>query len=84
LAGILVNNKENFTAMIRIFIIMMIVCGQFCSAQFNKPSKKEFLNAINDSLSSDSWRICNADSSYYKKDTLYLFKRVINSKQLVD
>jgi hypothetical protein len=29
---------------------------------------------------SDSWRICNIDNSFSKKDTIYLFKRVLNAK----
>ncbi len=61
--------------MIRILIITLL-CGQFCSGQL----KKEFLKTIKDSLPSDSWRICNVDSSFYKKDIIYLFKRVLNSK----
>src|SRR6187402_2976729 len=61
--------------MIRI-LILALLCGQYCSGQL----KKEFLKTIKDSLTSDSWRICNVDNSFTKKDTIYLFKRVLNSK----
>lgn len=62
--------------MIRILITFIFLYGNFCLSQ-NKPTKKEFLKVIRDSLPSDSWRICNIDNSFYTKDTLYLFKRVV-------
>ena len=58
-------------------LILNFFFVQFCSGQL---IKKEFLKTVKDSLTSDSWRICNIDNSFLKKDTIYLFKRVLNAK----
>jgi hypothetical protein len=69
--------------MIRLLIIFILLCGNFCLSQ-NEPTKKEFLNVIRDSLPSDSWRICNIDNSFYTKDTLYLFKRDVSNDKVFE
>jgi len=70
--------------MIRLMLIAALFYSGLAIGQLHRPTKKELLSAIKDSLPADSWQICNTGNSFYTKDTLCLYKMVLNSSGHID